>query len=332
MRRLIESFCHAYGLGSLLAEPEPVTGGLMHAMYRVRTSQGDYAVKALNADIMQRPTAYQNMVNSEIVSSALRETVPLVAARAFGGKHVIQYEGAFWMVFDWLEGKSVYPPDLTETHCAVVGDLLGRIHTAQIHVESIARDHEARQPFAWHEMLAAAKQENAECYSRLQDYMDEIIRWDHALCTCWPLVQSRQVISHRDLDPKNILWKDGQPFIIDWEAAGYVNPLQELMEVLAYWIVEPDGRYSRTKFGAMLKGYAAHCDLAGADWEAALSASYAGMLGWLAYNVRRAAGLEGSGPNDRMEGNAQVRQTIGDLLQYQKQMALLKDWLTAFVS
>ena len=83
MRRLIESFCHAYGLGSLLAEPEPVTGGLMHAMYRVRTSQGNYAVKALNADIMQRPTAYQNMVNSEIVSNALQETVPLVAARRF---------------------------------------------------------------------------------------------------------------------------------------------------------------------------------------------------------------------------------------------------------
>ena len=332
MRQLIESFCHAYGLGSLLAEPEPVTGGLMHAMYRVQTSQGDYAVKILNADIMQRSTAYQNMVNSEIVSNALRETVPLVAAKAFGGEHVIQYEGAFWMVFDWLEGKSIYPPDLTETHCAAVGDLLGRIHAARIHVEKMTRDHETRRLWAWREMLAAAKQENVECHWLLQEHLDEIIRWDHALCNCWPLVQSRQVISHRDLDPKNILWKDDQPFIIDWEAAGYVNPWQELVEALNDWIAEPDGRYSRSKFDAMMKSYAAHCDLKDVDWEAMLSASFAGMLGWLAYNVRRAAGLEGSGPNDRMEGTAQVQQTIGELLQYQKQMALLKDWLTAFVS
>lgn len=332
MKQLIESFCQVYGLGSLLAEPEPVSGGLMHAMYRVQTSQGNYAVKVLNADIMQRPAAYQNMVNSEIVSNALKETVPLVAAKAFGGEHVIQYEGAFWMVFDWLEGESIYPPDLTEAHCAMVGDLLGRIHAAQLHVESMVRDSEARQPFAWHEMLAAARQENAECYLFLQDHLEEIIRWDHALCTSWPLVQSLQVISHRDLDPKNILWKNGQPFIIDWEAAGYVNPLQELVEALNYWIVEQGGRYSRSKFNAMMKTYAAYCDLTGAAWEAVLSASFAGMLGWLAYNVKRAVGLEGSGQKDRIEGTAQVRQTIGELLQYQKQMALLKDWLTAFVS
>ena len=70
-----------------------------------------------------------------------------------------------------------------------------------------------------------------------------------ALQTCIPVVaalelQGKQVqevlsqnlvISHRDLDPKNVLWHGEEALVIDWEAAGYVNPYQELLEVINYW-------------------------------------------------------------------------------------------------
>lgn len=328
MIHLIGDFCTAYGLGPLLAEPASVSGGLMHTMYRVKTAQGEYAVKILNADIMKRPTAYQNMVNSEIISNALKDVVPLVAARAFGGKHVIEFKGAFWMVFDWLEGHSIFPPDLTAQHCARVGDLLGRIHAADLRVDTMACDTGIRQPFAWRELLNAAQQENPKCFALLQEHWDAINAWDDQLVVSWPLVQRHQVISHRDLDPKNILWQDGQPFIIDWEAAGYVNPAQELVEVLNYWMIEPDGHYSREKFDAMQSAYAAHMDLSGTDWKAVLSAGYAGMLGWLEYNAKRAAGLEGSAETDRAEGIAQVQQTLQELYRYQQQMDQLGSWMT----
>lgn len=327
MKHLISNFCTAYGLGRLLTEPQPVTGGLMHAMYRVQTTQGAYAVKVLNADIMKRPTAWQNMVNSEIVSNALKDTVPLVAAKAFGGKHVIEYEGAFWMAFDWLEGKSIYPPDLTARHCALVGGMLGRIHAADIHVDSMPRSAEDRKPFAWADVLARAEAVNSDILPLLQKHLDAILAWDEQLTASWPLVSRHQVISHRDLDPKNVLWKDDHPFIIDWEAAGYVNPAQELVEAINDWIAEPDGQYSREKFDAMMSGYAAHANLSGVNWDAVLSASFSGMLGWLEYNVKRAAGLEGSGETDRAQGAAQVRQTIRELCRYQQQMNRLREWL-----
>ena len=327
MIQLIADFCTVYGLGPLLAQPTPVTGGLMHAMYRVKTAQGEYAMKILNADIMKRPAAYQNMVNSEIVSNALKGVVPLVAARAFDGKHVIEFKGAFWMVFDWVDGQSIYPPNLTAQHCARVGDLLGRIHAADIRVDTMARDAGIHQPFAWCELLNAAQQESPKCFALLQKNWDAITTWDDQLAASWPLVQRHQVISHRDLDPKNILWKEDQPFIIDWEAAGYVHPAQELAEALNYWIAEPDGHYSREKFDVMRSAYAVHMDLSGTDWDAVLSASYAGMLGWLEYNVKRAAGLEGSAETDRAEGMMQVQQTLQQLHSYQQQMNQLRSWM-----
>ncbi len=39
------------------------------------------------------------------------------------------------------------------------------------------------------------------------------------------------MISHTDLDRKNVIWQKNVPFIIDWEASGYINPTIELIQV-----------------------------------------------------------------------------------------------------
>ena len=96
----IEKLCQSYHLGKLKGEPEMITGGLMHRMYHVSTDQGEYAVKLLNPDIMKRPEALQNMINSETVSNALKDVVPLVAAKCFDGKCIIELDGSFYVIFD----------------------------------------------------------------------------------------------------------------------------------------------------------------------------------------------------------------------------------------
>ena len=49
MEERIKNFCNDYGLGGVLAL-HPVSGGLLHKMYRVETSSGIYAVKVLNPE------------------------------------------------------------------------------------------------------------------------------------------------------------------------------------------------------------------------------------------------------------------------------------------
>lgn len=83
MEQKIAHLCIKYNLGNLTNTPIMVTGGLLHKMYRVITDQGHYAIKALNPDIMQRPDAMSNMVNSERISNALKGEIPLIAAKEF---------------------------------------------------------------------------------------------------------------------------------------------------------------------------------------------------------------------------------------------------------
>lgn len=304
---IIKEFCNAFGLGSITEEIQSVSGGLLHTMYRVETSTGVYAVKVLNPEIMQRSEALQNMINSEKVAHALEPVVPLVAAKELEGNHVVQYENTWFMVFDWLEGVSVFAPEITPEHCREIGELLGKIHAADVKVEGMESSEEVRDVFAW---------ENEE-HSRLDAEVVQALK----------KLSSHKVISHRDLDPKNVMWQNNTPYIIDWEAAGYVNPYQELAEVLNYWITDADGGYNFEKFVVLMKAYTAFMNIRDVDWETVLLCSFDGILGWLEYNIRRAAGLRGNSKEDCLEGRKQVESTIAEIKRQQTQTEQLKKWL-----
>ena len=123
------------------------------------------------------------------------------------------------------------------------------------------------------------------------------------------------------------MWNEYGPHIIDWEAAGYINPHQELIEVLNYWIQNESGEYDREKFNALMAAYSEHNDISDVNWKAVLYSSFDGMLGWLEYNVKRAIGLEGTGPNNQQAGIQQTVSTISELKKYENKIGQLKDWI-----
>ena len=327
----IEKLCKNYNLGTLKREPEMVTGGLMHKMYHVSTDQGEYAIKVLNPNIMKRTEALKNMVNSEMVSNTLINVIPLVAAKCFGGKHIVVLDVFFYVIFDWLEGKSIFVPDISEYHCEQVGRILGKIHAANIKADGIEKNHDIRDEYDWKTLLEKAQQCNTECYFILQENLADVIRWDNHVVRGLNEVFQNQVISHRDLDPKNVMWKDDEPYIIDWEAAGYVNPFQELIEVLNYWISDETGKYNKIKFDSMIQAYTESINISNVSWDAVLDCSFDGMLGWLEYSVKRALGMEGTDIKDQQEGIQQTKGTLFELKKYENQIELLKDWINEYV-
>ena len=125
----IEALCATCNLGRIKGTIQQVSGGLLHTMYHVCTEQGEYAIKWLNPDIMKRPDAMQNMINSEQIAHKFSDVVPLITAKSFGGQHVIESGGDYYLIYDWLEGRSIFVPEITEYHCTQIGRILGQIHS-----------------------------------------------------------------------------------------------------------------------------------------------------------------------------------------------------------
>ena len=315
-------------LGTVVNEPVQVKGGLLHKMYRVNTNKGVYAVKELNVEIMKRPTALRNTVNSEKIAAAFQTMIPVVAALEIGGKQIHELNGAHYMIFDWMEGASIFPPMITSKNCYAIGQVLGKIHHKKLAIDGVAPDENGVTMFAWdkyQELLQGLKQETWAI--QYLEALSDIKSWNQAACDAQEVLEKTLVISHRDLDPKNVLWNDNAPLIIDWEAAGYVNPYQEFLEVVNYWTDDGKGGLLKEYFDALLDAYTQHVKLENVDWNAVFAGSYMGMLGWLEYNVKRTLEIEAATADEVQLGKEQVLGTIKALYAYQEKVLMMKRWL-----
>jgi hypothetical protein len=83
-----EKLCNTLKLGEILVTPEAISGGLLHRMFAIETSKGKYAIKALNPQIMARPTALNNFIRSEIIANIAANSLPAQPAKTIDGKFI----------------------------------------------------------------------------------------------------------------------------------------------------------------------------------------------------------------------------------------------------
>lgn len=329
MEDKIERLCRTLGLGTYIEKPRNVSGGLMHTMLHVSTAYGEYAVKRLNPNIMQRPQALSNMIQSEKIAHCLQDKIPLVSTIEFNGKSVLDFEGDWYMIFPWCDGEAIYAPEIHICHCEMIGETLGRIHASDIRLDGIAPKAARCRIYPWQTWTADALRIAPEIGEILNSYLIRLISWNVCAHDSEYEVNRRQVISHRDLDPKNVLWHDNRPIVIDWESAGVIHPAQELIEVIRYWTADVSGGYHEDMARSLLRAYHARMDISTVLWDKILDFGYANMLGWLAYNLRRVLGQEDASDSSRCEGAAQVVRTLRELEQYDLQREHLKIWVLA---
>ena len=350
----INKLMPALGLGYVVKAPVSVSGGLLHRMYHVTTFVGEYAIKVLNPNIMQRPHALQNTIYSEKIAKAFEGLIPLIASLEIGGQQIQYMDGEYCLVFPWMDGASVFSKEITTKHCEAVGRILGKMHQCNLRMDGMLPEENSFHMFLWREILEKIFEKTHEMShfyqqsKQLGEYMmpsqdimeagdkkwviayknalPDIEYWNRKACESGEYLSQIQVISHRDLDPKNVMWKDDMPYVIDWEAAGYVNPFQEFLEVVNYWTDDGKGNLVKEKFDVLFAAYSSYMDIRDVQWDAVLNGSFIGMLGWLEYNLNRALGLEASNQDEISLGEKQVCGTIQELYTYQSKMELLKEW------
>ncbi len=102
---LIAALMTKCGFGTVIFSIEPVSGGFMHRMYRVRTKSGIYAVKHLNPEIMGREGVHDNFDRAEKIECLLeKEDIPIVPALTVLGKKMQTVDGHYFYIFNWQDG------------------------------------------------------------------------------------------------------------------------------------------------------------------------------------------------------------------------------------
>jgi Ser/Thr protein kinase RdoA (MazF antagonist) len=323
-----DKLCNVLLLGGIIGVPEAISGGLLHRMYAVKTTQGKLAIKALNPQIMLRPAAMQNFINSERIANIAVKKVQALPSKTINGTFMHKIENQFYLVFDWVDGKSLKSNEISRTHCEKIGIILADIHMmdfSELGIKNNLSNYEHR--IDWNYYLQRGKENNSVWVNQLLENIDGLYDWNTEVNKSARLLALDMVISHRDLDSKNVMWNMDNPIIIDWESAGYINPLHELIETAIYWSETETGDIDKEKFFAFIGGYKKRYGAIQANWRMVLVNGFLGKLDWLEYSLKRSLWIECTDAEEQRMGTKEVTGTINSIRRYADMICEIANWL-----
>jgi Ser/Thr protein kinase RdoA (MazF antagonist) len=323
-----EKLCQILRLGELVGAPKAISGGLLHRMYDIETSQGKYAIKALNPQIMLRPVAMQNFIDSEQIAIIAVNYIPALTAKKFNGTSIQEVDKQFYLVFHWVEGKSLKLNEINIVHCEKIGSILADIHRMDFSELGIINHRPGEEKLIdWSYYLQKGRENNIVWINLLLENIDKLYDWNLRANEAAKQLALDMVIGHRDLDSKNVMWNQGNPIIIDWESAGYINPMQELLETAIYWSEDKLGNIDKERFLTFIGGYKKKYGTLKANWRMVLESGFLGKLGWLEYSLKRSLWIECTDEAEQQMGTAQVIETINSIRRYNDMIFELEKWL-----
>ena len=305
----VELLCSMYGLGNPLKELQAVSGGFLHHVWRLDTTQGTYAIKQLNPAIMQRSHMHNSYRLSERIAVAMMtHGVPVVAALNANADPLQEIEGRTVMVYRWIEGETLSAEPVEPERAGQIGALLGRMHALNLQFPEVAQlEWKHFCDDDWDMLTVHAYDGGIPWATPVRSIMHRLIEWSRLSEQAGENLSHTYVVSHRDLGQKNVIWRDEHtPWLIDWEAAGLTNPTMELVSVALDWSGLATGVLREDTFASVMESYV---DDGGTVRDVGVDALYGVMgiwLGWLLFNMRRSLGESIMDEEERQLGIQEV--------------------------
>lgn len=321
---LLAKLMTACGLGTILYPVEAVSGGFLHRMYKVTTDCGIYAVKHLNPEIMGRAGVFENYARAEKIERMIeKEGIPIVPAITVHGNKMQNVEGNYFYIFNWQEGHITDWDSIPNKECYTAGNILGRIHA--ISPKNVPHQEPQLSEIDWHGYVLKAKEVKSEMASLLEDNEELFIYAEKELNKARASLPDILCLSNEDMDPKNIMWDNGNPWVIDLECLDYGNPISHALQLALQWsgIVTCD--IDIEKMVVFFNGYMEAYDNCFRAYSDVFGLAYT-WVEWLEYNIQRALGAC-MDEEEKAMGISEVRNTINRMRYIHKIENTIKDAL-----
>lgn len=258
-----------------------VHGGFANRTYRLDTDQGSFAVKELN--LVDRRSTYRVEDVFGFERAAFAAGIPMPEPIAAG-------DGT--LVHRWVEGEKVPEAPVSAAYAFEIGEILARIHALDVAwTQAPVEDPMARD---WPELAARAVATGQPWADELASHVETFLAIAHFVDTCER--PGPVVLTHRDIQPWNLLAREGRPVVLDWELSGMLDLSSELGSTALSLAKGPGFDDIRPDvFRSVLDGYVAGGGAlppAGPSWFVFL---IGGWLGHTRWNILRClAGVEAS--------------------------------------
>lgn len=251
----LEKFCKEFGLGEVL-DKYLFPKGMSHRTYFVETTLGKFVIKAIVPGKTQR--SLDRIEQTELIAQLINEKgVATLAAHTIKGNILNTLDGQWYLVYDFFEGKSFATKELSSLESKKVGEILAKIHQidfskVKLGNKQIMKYHYGKKlerktdwQFYYDAISVKTKQPKwIEHYKLMIPLLDRM--FGAAFDNFNKFIPSDEVMSHCDLFTQNILWKDGNPHIIDWEKAGIIDATYDCVFTAIRWSMEMGNEFDIT--------------------------------------------------------------------------------------
>ncbi len=298
----LKFLCVHFNLGLPKQEPTRVYGGLLHIMWRLDTDKASFAIKQLSSHINLSDTRIiKNYELSESIAARfIEQGIPAICAISKTGQYLFIIEGTGFLVYPWLDAKALQEHAVSEEHALKIAVILAKMHCLNLDEPQITQPE-----FYLHTNEKIMSLIHKTKILSLKKYQDTILAANQAYQNALKGLKNNLVVSHGDLDQKNVLWdSSNNPILIDWEAACKINPTYDIVNTAFYWS-GITSNFNKELFVKMIKAYQNAGGVIKPEHIAAACYGAFSWIGWLVYNIEC----------DCVE---QVNQTLATILQLEK--------------
>jgi aminoglycoside phosphotransferase (APT) family kinase protein len=287
-------------LGAPIGPMSRIHGGFANRMYRLDTDQGSFAVKELN--LVDRRWTYRAEDVFRFERAAFAAGVPMPEPISASRQA---------LVHRWVEGEKVPEAPVSAAFAFEIGEILARIHALEVAWTDVSI--EDPTPRDWPELAERATATGQPWADELASGVETFLAMADFVDTCerpGPIV-----LTHQDIQPWNLLAREGRPVVLDWELSGLLDLSGELGST-ALGLAKGPGLDDIVPsiFRSVLDGYVAAGGVlppAGPSWFVFM---IGGWLGHTRSNLLRClAGVEASTGPDLALSHQTVRDGVRGL-------------------
>lgn len=199
-------------LGSPLRPMTRVHGKGSNSVYRLDTSDGSFAVKALMLD---RDSAFRHDDVFRLELAAFAAGIPMPEPISADAEVVVHR---------WVEADAVPEEPVPRAFAFEIGEVLARLHALDLVWTDVAVA--GGTPRDWPELAQRAAATGQSWADVLNSNVDVFLAIAEFIDTCERL--GPVVLTHRDIHPWNLLARNGRPIVLDWEISGMLDLAGEL--------------------------------------------------------------------------------------------------------
>jgi aminoglycoside phosphotransferase (APT) family kinase protein len=200
-------------LGTPIGPMTRVRGGFANRMYRLDTDQGSFAVKELN--LRDRRWTYRAEDVFRFERAAFAAGIPMPEPISADQNT---------LVHRWVEGEKMPEAPVPVAYAFEIGEILARIHALDVAWTHVSI--EDPTPRDWPELAERATATGQPWAGELASQVETFLAIGHFVDTCER--PGPVVLTHRDIQPWNLLAREGRPVVLDWELSGMLDLSGEL--------------------------------------------------------------------------------------------------------